>query len=101
MTNHKTGIKKTGYIGFSFSYFFLGIFNLGWLVPLYRGELLMSLICLIFHLFTLPLWIITSLLFGLFFNKFYTLRLIENGYDFTDADQDLVNRARTVLGINK
>jgi hypothetical protein len=101
MTNCKTGIQKTGYIGFSYSYFFLGIFSLGWLVPLYRGDLMASLICLIFHIVTLPLWMLTSLLFGLFFNKYYTLRLIEQGYDFTDPDEDLVIRAKSVLGVSK
>jgi hypothetical protein len=101
MTNRRTGIQKTGYIGFSYSYFFLGIFSLGWLVPLYRGDLVASLICLIFHLVTLPLWMLTSLLFGLFFNKYYTLRLIEQGYDFTDPDEDLVVRAKSVLGVSK
>jgi hypothetical protein len=101
MTNRRTGIQKTGYIGFSYSYFFLGIFSLGWLVPLYRGDLVASLICLIFHIVTLPLWMLTSLLFGLFFNKYYTLRLIEQGYDFTDPDEELVIRAKSVLGVSK
>jgi hypothetical protein len=101
MTNNKTGITKEGYIGFSYSYFFLGIFNMGWLVPLYRGELLLTLVCLIIHVLTLPFWVITAVVFGLFFNKFYTLRLIEEGYDFTDPDEDLVKRAKIVLGISK
>ena len=101
MTNPKTGIIKNGYIGFSYSYFFLGIFSLGWVVPLYRGNLVIALICLIFHMFTLPLWMFTALLFGLFFNKFYTLRLIEEGYLFTDNDKELVIRAKTILGVSK
>lgn len=101
MTHPTTGISKKGYIGFSYSYFFLGIFNLGWLVPLYRGDLLLSVICLIFHVLTLPFWIISALLFGLFFNKFYTLRLIEDGYEITDPDTHLVSRAKMILGIYK
>jgi hypothetical protein len=101
MTHTKTGIVKDGYIGFSYSYFFLGIFSLGWIVPLYRGNLLLSLICLIFHMFTLPLWMFTALMFGLFFNKFYTLRLIEEGYRFTDSDEELVARAKLILGVSK
>jgi hypothetical protein len=99
MTNTKTGITKDGYIGFSFSYFFLGIFNMGWLVPLYRGELLVTLVCLIIHVLTLPFWIITAVVFGLFFNKYYTLKLIEEGYTFSDSDTELVERAKTILGI--
>ncbi len=98
MINRKTGITNTGYVGFSYSYFFLGIFNLGWVVPLVRGEFLISLVCLTIHLLTLPLWILTALLFGLFFNKYYTLRLIEEGYEFND-DAELVKRAKIVLGV--
>jgi hypothetical protein len=101
MTHPKTGIVKDGYIGFSYSYFFLGIFSLGWIVPLYRGNLIISLVCLIFHMLTLPIWMLTALMFGLFFNKFYTLRLIEEGYRFTDTDDELVTRAKTILGVSK
>lgn len=101
MTNDKTGITKDGYIGFSYSYFFLGIFNMGWLVPLYRGELLLSLVCLVIHVLTLPFWVITAVVFGLFFNKFYTLKLIEEGYRFSDSDTELVNRAKIVLGVKQ
>jgi hypothetical protein len=101
MTNDKTGIIKDGYIGFSYSYFFLGIFNMGWLVPLYRGELLLSLVCLVIHILTLPFWVITAVVFGLFFNKFYTLKLIEEGYTFSDSDTELVTRAKTVLGVKQ
>jgi hypothetical protein len=101
MTHTKTGIIKDGYIGFSYSYFFLGIFSLGWIVPLYRGNVGMSLVCLVFNMFTLPLWMLTALLFGLFFNKYYTLKLIEEGYRFTDSDEELVARAKTILGVSK
>jgi len=101
MTNKKTGITKYGYIGFSHSYFLLGIFNMGWIVPLYRGELLITLICLIIHVLTLPFWIITAVVFGLFFNKYYTLKLIEEGYTFSDSDDELIARAKTILGITK
>jgi hypothetical protein len=74
---------------------------MGWLVPLYRGELLLTLVCLLIHVLTLPFWIITAVVFGIFFNKFYTLKLIEEGYSFTDSDEELVTRAKTVLGISK
>jgi len=99
MINPKTGIITQGYIGFSYTYFFLGIFSLGWIVPLYRGQLLMSLLCVIFHMFTLPLWMLTALVFGLFFNKYYTLYLIEQGYVFDDIDLELVSRAKSILGV--
>jgi hypothetical protein len=34
----------------------------------------------------------------LFFNKYYTLNLIESGYEFDD-EEELVKRAKTVLGV--
>ena len=99
MTHPITGVVKEGYIGFSYSYFFLGIFSLGWIVPLVRGELVISLLCLIFHMFSLPLWMLTALLFGLFFNKYYTLHLLNDGYVITDPDLEKVARAKFVLGV--
>jgi len=99
MVHPVTGIIKEGYIGFSYTYFFLGIFSLGWIVPLYRGHLGITVLCVIFHMFTLPLWMLTALLFGIFFNKYYTLQLIEEGYVFDDEDVELVNRAKSLLGI--
>jgi hypothetical protein len=101
MTHPSTGISKNGYIGFSYTYFLLGIFSLGWLVPLTRGNLVMALICLLFHVLTLPIWMFTALIFGIFFNKFYTLQLIEEGYEFTDLDKDLIVHAKHVLGVKK
>ena len=99
MTHPISGIIKDGYIGFSYTYFFLGIFSLGWLVPLTRGNLVIALICLLFHILTLPIWMLTALIFGMYFNKFYTLQLIEDGYKFTDSDKELIIYAKHVLGI--
>jgi hypothetical protein len=50
---------------------------------------------------TLPFWVITAVVFGIFFNKFYTLRLIEEGYRFSDSDTELIARAKTVLGMKQ
>ena len=41
---------------------------------------------------------IPQLILAFFFNKFYTLRLIEDGYEFDDEEQ-LVKTASTILNI--
>ena len=50
-------------------------------------------------MFSLPLWMLTALLFGLFFNKYYTLHLLNDGYVITDPDLEKVARAKFVLGV--
>lgn len=41
---------------------------------------------------------IPQLVLAFFFNKFYTLRLIEDGYEFDD-DEQLVKTACTILNV--
>lgn len=96
MVNPKTGIVKQGYIGFSWTYFFFGFW-----VPLFRGHYGLFGIHFLIWLFgviTFTWWIVQIVL-SFFFNKFYTLRLIEEGYVFNDADADLVKRAKSTLGV--
>jgi len=94
MINRKTGITKDGFIGFSWTYLFFGF-----LVPLIRGHYPMAGIHFLISLtnyFTLG---IVGLVLAFFFNKFYTLRLVEEGYDFAEPESDLAKTARSVLGI--
>lgn len=95
MRNEKTGIVKDGFIGFSWTYFFFGFF-----VPLFRGHYPLAGIHFLVSLANLFTWGIVGLVMAFFFNKFYTLRLIEDGYDFDD-DESLVKTARGILGIVK
>ena len=94
MTNQKTGIVKQGFFGFSWTYLFFG-----WFVPLFRGHYSMAgihFLIAIVSAFTLG---IPQLILAFMFNKFYTLRLLEDGYTFSDPDEALVQRAKRTLGL--
>lgn len=95
MHNPKTGIVKDGFIGFSWTYLFFGFW-----VPLLRGHYPLTGIHFLLYIVN---WMFTFGLLGIvlsfFFNKFYTLRLIEEGYDFVEPDSEQAKIARVVLGI--
>lgn len=78
MKNDKTGLVKKGFVGFSWTYLFFGFW-----VPLFRGELSVAALHLLFTMFTLGLW---QLIVSFLYNKQYTSRLIEQGYRFADSD---------------
>lgn len=86
------GLTKNGYYGYSWTYLFFG-----WFVPLFRGELGVAALHLLFAVFTLGMWqIIVSFLY----NKQYMTRMIEKGYVLKDSE-DNMNKARIALGIAK
>ena len=93
MKNTKTGIRKEGYFGFSWTY----LFFVFWL-PLFRGHFPMAGIHLVISFISVFMFGIPQLVLAFFFNKFYTLRLIEDGYEFDD-DEQLVKTASTILNI--
>lgn len=93
MRHNKTGIVKDGWIGFSWTYMFFGFF-----VPLFRGHYALAGIHFLISLINLFTWGIVGIIMAFFFNKFYTLRLVEDGYVFDDS-AELVATARGLLGI--
>lgn len=93
MKNTKTGIRKEGYFGFSWTYLFFGFW-----VPLFRGHFPMAGIHLVISCISVFMFGIPQLVLAFFFNKFYTLRLIEDGYEFDD-DEQLVKTACTILNV--
>jgi|SRR6476646_8979123 xanthine/uracil permease len=86
----KTGILKKGFFGFSWTTLFWGGFP-----AIFRGDLLMGLLLIILQWFTFG---IATLIWAFVYNKNYTNKLIEQGYEFADA-APLVARARAKLGI--
>jgi hypothetical protein len=93
MYNHNTGIPRDGYFGFSWTYLFFGFF-----VPLLRGNYKIALFHFLIWFFSITFmvfWFVQPLL-AFFFNRFYTLDLIENGYVFMD-EPELVEEARRAL----
>ena len=90
MFNPANGLKKNGYFGFSWTYLFFGF-----LVPLFRGELIISLIHLFVTVLTGGLW---QIIMSFLYNKQYMIRSIEAGYILKD-DEVTMYKARKKIGI--
>lgn len=91
MRNPKTGVTKNGFIGFSWTTFFWGGFP-----AMFRGDFVLGLVLIIlnFILFWIP-----GIIAAFIYNKHYTTKLLDAGYEFDDtiAKKQL---ARSVLGIS-
>ena len=87
-----TGLMKSGYYGFSWTFLFFG-----WFVPIFRGELFISLLHFVITVFTFGLW---QVIIAFLYNKQYMTRMLEKGYVLNDTEE--VNEAaRLKLGIAK
>lgn len=91
MKNNATGQLRSGFYGFSWTYFFFGFF-----VPLFRSEIGIAALHFLLSLVTLGLWqIIVSFLY----NKQYTNRLIEKSFRFNDT-VERNQRAAEAIGVD-
>ena len=89
---HKeSGMVKTGFYGFSWTYLIFG-----WFVPLFRGELGVGALHLLFTIFTFGLW---QLIVCFLYNKQYMTRMLTSGWVLEGSDSDKV-LAGTALGIS-
>lgn len=86
----KTGIVKKGFYGFSWTTLFFGGFP-----ALFRGDIVMGLIVLVINFFTFG---VAGLIWAFFYNKTYTHKLLEQGYEFADGEAKNA-LARSKLGI--
>ena len=96
MRHKHNGIYKDGFVGFSWTYLFFGFF-----VPLLRGNYKLALYHFIIFMFSLSLFgsvLIVQPILAFFFNKFYTLDMIESGYYF-DCEPHLKQYACEKLGV--
>jgi hypothetical protein len=84
------GIVRKGFFGFSWTTFFFG-----GLPALFRGDILVGLVSMIASMLTFGL---AGIIWAFFYNKHYTLKLIEAGYEFADSE-GVVTLARAKLGI--
>lgn len=84
------GLTRNGYFGYSWTYLFFG-----WLVPLFRGELGVAALHMLFTLFTFGLW---QLIVSFLYNKQYMTRMLEKGYVLKDSEQTMAE-ARACLNI--
>ena len=90
---HKeSGMIKKGFYGFSWTYLFFGF-----LVPLFRGELGVGALHLLFSFVTIGLW---QVLAAFLYNKQYMTRMLTHGWELagTEIDNQL---ARNKLNIIK
>jgi len=88
----QSGLMKSGYYGFSWTFLFFG-----WFVPVFRGELLVALLHLAITVVTFGIW---QVIIAFLYNKQYMTRMLEKGYILNDTEQ--VNEAaRLKLGIAK
>ena len=88
----QTGIVRKGFYGFSWTTLFFGG------VPaFFRGELMIGLGISFACLFSAGLF---AVVWAFFYNKSYTLRLIEKGYQFADSEAGNA-LARAKLGVTE
>ena len=88
----ETGLMKSGYYGFSWTFLFFG-----WFVPIFRGELLIGLLHFVITVVTFGLW---QVIIAFLYNKQYMTRMLEKGYVLNDSE-DVNEAARRKLGIAK
>ena len=94
----QTGIVKNGFYGFSWTSLLFGGFP-----ALFRGDMGYGLAillggCLFAAVSYGTLWFVVSLLWAAFYNKNFTHRQLQSGYQFHDSPERVV-AAKRALGI--
>ena len=90
LKHSNSGVNKSGYTGYCWTYFFFGFF-----VPIFRGEILIGVLHIIFSVVTLGLF---QLIIPFLYNKQYTTRLLTDGWALNDTEANN-QRARLKIGI--
>lgn len=99
MKHEQTGITKYGFYGFSWTSFFFGGFP-----ALFRGDIGYGLAILfggcLFAAFSHgTLWFLVSVVWAAIYNRHFTHRLLQAGYQFHDSPER-VAEAKRALGID-
>ena len=79
VSHEESGLTKSGYVGFSWTYYFFGFF-----VPVFRGEISIAFFHLILSILTLGFF---QLVMSFLYNKQYTIRLLTDGWELNDTDE--------------
>jgi hypothetical protein len=79
LKHDKIGTRKYAYVGFSWTYFLFG-----WLVPIFRGEVGIGLIHLLFTIITFGIF---QLIMPFLYNKQYSNRLLEGAWSPNDTEE--------------
>ena len=85
-----SSLNKPGYIGYCWTYFFFSFF-----VPIFRGEILIGVLHLIFSVVTFGLF---QLVIPFLYNKQFTSRMLTSGWELSDTEENM-QAARLKLGI--
>ena len=85
-----SSLNKPGYIGYCWTYFFFSFF-----VPIFRGEILIGVLHLIFSVVTFGLF---QLVIPFLYNKQFTSRMLTSGWELSDTEENM-QIARLKLGI--
>ena len=85
-----SGLNKPGYVGYCWTYFFFSFF-----VPIFRGEILIGVLHLIFSVVTFGLF---QLVIPFLYNKQFTSRMLTSGWELSDTEESM-QVARLKLGI--
>ena len=85
-----SGLNKPGYVGYCWTYFFFSFF-----VPIFRGEILIGVLHLIFSVVTFGLF---QLVIPFLYNKQFTSRMLTSGWELSDTEENM-QIARLKLGI--
>jgi len=82
-----SGMLKTGYVGFSWTYLFFGP-----VVPLVRGEIGVAVLHFIATLFTVGIW---QLIMAFLYNRQYMTRMLtERGFVLADTPDRMAHARR-------
>ncbi len=90
LKHSNSGLNKPGYFGYCWTYFFFSFF-----VPIFRGEILIGVLHLIFSVVTFGLF---QLIIPFLYNKQFTSRMLTSGWELSDTEENM-QVARLRLGI--
>ena len=90
LKHSNSGLNKPGYFGYCWTYFFFSFF-----VPIFRGEILIGILHLIFSVVTFGLF---QLVIPFLYNKQFTSRMLTSGWELSDTEENM-QVARLRLGI--
>ncbi len=85
-----SSLNKPGYVGYCWTYFFFSFF-----VPIFRGEILIGVLHLIFSVVTFGIF---QLVIPFLYNKQFTSRMLTSGWVLSDTEENM-QLARLKLGI--
>lgn len=80
IVHSSSGVGKSGYVGYSWTYLIFG-----WFVPVFRGELVIGLIHLVITLVSFGL---SQIVFPFVYNRQYMNRMLTSGWVLDSSDSN-------------